>query len=98
MHADRARGLTVRDIAKRYQLAPSVTHRLVRHVPIVLPNRWHLARLPQEGPLPVLPLAHRYRTPPVGTSIAQCEKGNSTRPEGAVEEVSDWVNQVMGLS
>lgn len=61
MYADRARGLTVRAIAKRYGLAPSVAHRLVRHVPIVLPNHWHLARQPQEAPLPMLALVHRYR-------------------------------------
>ena len=65
MRADRARGWTVRQLARRYGLGLQTTHRVVRHVPIQLPNPWHRARLPEDGPLPPLAV-HRYlvRLPP----------------------------------
>ncbi|GAB1384411.1 MAG TPA: hypothetical protein PKA18_10245 [Ottowia sp.] len=59
MRADRARGWTVRQLARRYGLGLQTTHRVVRHVPIQLPNPWHRARLPEDGPLPPLAV-HRY--------------------------------------
>lgn len=64
MRADRARGLTIRQIANDYDLRLQTVHRVVGHVPIVLPNAWHRARLPREAPLPALWLVHRYRAPP----------------------------------
>ena len=49
----------VRQLARRYGLGLQTTHRVVRHVPIQLPNPWHRARLPEDGPLPPLAV-HRY--------------------------------------
>ncbi len=63
MRADRARGWSVRRIAMHYSLSLSAAHRVVADVHIVLPGRWHLARLPKPAPLPVLPLVHRLRAP-----------------------------------
>ena len=58
MRADRARGRTVRQLSKTYGLSHSFTHRLVRNIPIILPNRWHLSRMPQEAPLPAITSVH----------------------------------------
>lgn len=60
MRADRARGWTVRKLAQHYGLGLQATHRVVKHVPIQLPNRWHRARMPKDAPLPYLPVVHRY--------------------------------------
>lgn len=63
MRAARAAGWPVRRIAQAYGLGLQSTHRVVRDVPIVLPGRWHRARMPQEAPASVLPIVHRYRAP-----------------------------------
>ena len=60
MRADRARGWTVRKLAQHYGLGLQSTHRVVRDVPITLPNRWHRARLPIEAPPPPLATVHQY--------------------------------------
>ena len=62
MRADRARGFTVRRLARLYRLSPASVHRVVKDVHIVLPGPWHRARQPQEAPLPPLPV-HRYLAP-----------------------------------
>ena len=63
MQADRARGWTMRKIAKHYGLGLQTVHRVTRHVPIQTPGPWHLTRLPKTRPAPALPLVHRIMAP-----------------------------------
>lgn len=51
MRADRARGLTVHQIAARHGVSVGLAHRVVADVHIMLPNRWHRARQ-QDAPSP----------------------------------------------
>lgn len=51
MKADRARGLTVRELAASYGVSLALVHRVVSDVHIMLPNRWHRARQ-REAPAP----------------------------------------------
>lgn len=51
MRADRARGLTVHQIAVRHGVSVGLAHRVVSDVHIMLPNRWHRARQ-QDAPAP----------------------------------------------
>ena len=64
IRADRARGLTVRQIAALHHVSLNQVHRVVRDVHIVLPNRWHRARQPKAAPLPpLLGQLHRVLSP-----------------------------------
>lgn len=54
IRADRARGLTLRQIAQVHGISTNQAHRVARHVNIVTPNRWHRARTPKEAPAPAL--------------------------------------------
>jgi hypothetical protein len=48
MRADRARGLTVRQIAAQHAVSVGLVHRLVSDVHVIMPNRWHRARQREE--------------------------------------------------
>lgn len=62
IRADRARGFTVRQIARLHGVSVGVVHKVAHDVHIQLPNRWHLARMPREAPPPNLAAVHRFLT------------------------------------
>ena len=62
IRADRARGWSLRKIAKWHGVSLSLAHRLAHDVHIQLPGRWHRSRLPKEAPLPLLPVVHLLRS------------------------------------
>ena len=59
--SDRARGWTLNQIAIHYGVSLTTAHRLASHIPIMLPNRWHRARLPKQAPTPYLFDVHRLQ-------------------------------------
>ena len=59
VRADRARGFTYRKIAAWHGLSVGMAHYLAADVQMVLPGRWHRARLPKDVPLPPLFEVHR---------------------------------------
>lgn len=63
MRLDRATGRTVRQIATAHRLSVSTVHRLVHDVRIILPRRWHLARMPKTTPLPPVCDVRRWVVP-----------------------------------
>ena len=63
IRADRARGLTMRQIAHRRGVSVGVVHKLAADVHVQLPNAWHQARLPKAAPTPYLATVHRLRSP-----------------------------------
>lgn len=60
MRADRSRGLTIHQIAARHGVSVGLAHRVVADVHIMLPNRWHRARLRELDALPCGPLHWLY--------------------------------------
>ncbi|HMN91664.1 MAG TPA: hypothetical protein PKC60_00395 [Hydrogenophaga sp.] len=67
MKADRARGLTVREVAARYGVSLALAHRVVSDVHIMLPNRWHRARQ-RETPAPYTFRLHGLMQPRASTT------------------------------
>lgn len=57
VRADRARGFTMRQLAQRHGISVGLAHLLACDVQVMLPNRWHCARLPRDVALPV-PVHH----------------------------------------
>jgi len=59
IRGDRARGWSLRHIARHHGISVGLAHRIAGDVYIVLPDAWHRARLPKEAPLP--PSWHSHR-------------------------------------
>jgi len=64
IRGDRARGWSLRHIARHHGISVALVHRIAGTVHIVLPGNWHRARLPKEAPLP--PSWHSHRVYAVG--------------------------------
>ena len=63
MRADRARGWSLRKIAKFHRVSLAMAHRVAGDVHIMLPGKWHKDRCPAEREAPARANIHLYLYP-----------------------------------